>query len=150
MGIREEMPLLARHEGRWEGAYTYVDPAGKIIDAHRAELTCSFPADGEWDYYQVNRYTWPDGRTEEHRFPGTYLGGGRCAFDTDRIRGEFWAVDDDTIYLSWIYKEHGADLRLFELIVLSPDGNSRSRVWQWIRGGVCVQRTLIDETRVLP
>ncbi|WP_031168985.1 DUF3598 family protein [Streptosporangium roseum] len=148
MGIREEMPLLARHEGEWEGTYTYVDLDGMVVDRHNAQLTCTLPNSGDWDYYQINRYTWEDGRTEEHRFPGSYLGQGRCAFDTERIKGEFWAVDDDTIYLSWIYKESGADLRLFELIVLSPDGNTRSRVWQWVRGGKCIQRTLIDETRV--
>src|SRR5437868_7942337 len=135
MGIREDMPLLARHEGEWEGTYTYVDTEGKIIDSHRSTVICSLPGDGESDYYQVNRYTWEDGKTEQHRFPGSYLGEGRCAFDTDRIRGEFWGLDDSTIYLSWIYKERGTDVRLFELIVLSEDGNSRSRVWQWITGG---------------
>ncbi|WP_433213948.1 DUF3598 family protein [Microtetraspora malaysiensis] len=149
MGIREEMPLLARHEGVWDGTYTYVDPDGKITDSHRSRLTCAFPEDAEWDYHQTNVYTWDDGRTEEHRFPGTYLGGGRCAFDTDRIKGEFWGVDDSTIYLSWIYKELETGLRLFELIVLSEDGNSRNRVWQWIKHGTCVQRTLINEKRVV-
>ncbi len=150
MGIREEMPLLARHEGEWEGTYVYVDADGKIVDSHRSHLTCTL-GDGTdgWDYHQVNVYTWEDGRTEEHRFPGTYLGGGHCGFDTDRLTGEFWGVDDNTIYLSWIYKEKGADLRLFELIVLSEDGNHRNRVWQWILSGICVQRTLINETRVV-
>lgn len=148
MGIREDMPLLARHEGEWEGAYTYVDRSGKVTDEHRSLLSCRLPDDGTWDYYQVNKYTWADGRTEEHRFPGTYLGDGRCEFDTERIKGEFWAVDDTTIYLSWVYKKRDADMRLFELIVLSEDGRNRSRTWQWVSGGLCVQRTLINETRV--
>lgn len=148
MGIRDDMPLLARHEGEWAGTYTYLDREGKVTDTHSSQLTCSLPEDGEWDYHQVNRYAWDDGRTEEHRFPGTYLGNGRCAFDTDRIKGEFWEVDANTIYLSWIYKETGADIRLFELIVLSDDGRHRSRVWQWLKDGQCFQRTVIDETRV--
>jgi hypothetical protein len=80
-----------------------------------------------------------------HEFPGTYLGGGRCGFDTDRLTGEFWEVDDSTIYLTWRYK--GMPLRLYEMIVLSADGRSRSRVWQWLEDGVCVRRTLIDERR---
>ncbi len=69
MGIREDMPLLARHEGEWGGTYTYVDRSGKVTDEHRSLLSCRLPDDGTWDYYQVNKYTWADGRTEEHRFP---------------------------------------------------------------------------------
>ncbi|GAA4082728.1 DUF3598 family protein [Nonomuraea soli] len=148
MSIKQDMPLLARHEGEWEGTYTVVDPEGKVTDRHRSHLTCSFPSDGSHDYYQVNRYTWDDGRTEEHRFPGRYLGGGRMAFDTERIKGETWELDGQAIYLHWIYRAEGQDLQLFELIVLSRDGRHRSRVWQWIRDGVCVQRTLIDEMRL--
>lgn len=147
MGIREDMPLLARHEGEWEGTYTYVSAEGTVTDRHRSSLVCSLSTEGH-DYYQVNSYTWDDGRTEEHRFPGVYLGGGRCRFDTERIRGEFWEVDDQTIYLNWVYKEAASGIRLYELIVLSEDGKHRTRTWQWLKDGVCFQRTLIAETRV--
>ncbi|MFI6813053.1 hypothetical protein ACIBG7_11615 [Nonomuraea sp. NPDC050328] len=147
MSIRDDMPLLARHEGDWEGTYTVVDRDGRVTDRHTAHLTCALPGDGSHDYYQINRYTWPDGRTEEHHFPGRYLGGGRCRFDTDRIIGEFWEADEHTIYLNWVYKADPS-VRLFELIVLSQDGNHRSRTWQWLKDGVCFQRTLINETRV--
>ncbi|WP_206681375.1 hypothetical protein [Actinomadura sp. J1-007] len=123
-------------------------PAGKILDHHDSHLTCSFPDDGSHDYYQVNRYTWADGRSEVHRFPGRYLGDGRMGFDTERIKGETWELDERAIYLHWIYQAEGTDLQLFELIVLSDDGMARSRVWQWIKEGICVQRTLINEKRV--
>ncbi|GAA4058618.1 DUF3598 family protein [Nonomuraea soli] len=146
MGLREDMPLLARHEGEWEGTYTHLDGEGNLIDRHRSHLTCRIVDDVT--YHQTNRYTWDDGRTEVLEFPGTYLGEGRCGFDTERIRGTFWELDDSTIYLHWIYKAEGEDMRLFELIVLSDDGKSKSRVWQWIRNGECVKRTLIDEKRV--
>jgi hypothetical protein len=146
MGLREDMPLLARHEGRWAGTYTHLDPAGTLLDQHGSHLTCTIV--DERTYHQVNRYTWDDGRTEEVAFPGAYLGGGRCGFDTERIKGEFWELDASTIYLTWVYKAAAADLRLFELIVLSDDGEHRSRVWQWIQSGVCVKRTIIDERRV--
>ena len=37
MGIREDMPLLARHEGVWDGTYTYFNAANEKIDElHRA------------------------------------------------------------------------------------------------------------------
>ncbi|GAA3593667.1 hypothetical protein GCM10022419_090860 [Nonomuraea rosea] len=146
MGLRADMPLLARHEGEWEGEYLHLDRDGTLLDRHRVSMTCAIAGDAV--YHQTNRYTWDDGRTEVHEFPGEYLGGGRCGFDTERIQGEFWELDDSTIYLSWRYKDEGADLRLFEMIVLSQDGTSRSRVWQWVKGGECVRRTLIDERRV--
>ncbi|MDL4772520.1 MULTISPECIES: DUF3598 family protein [Thermomonosporaceae] len=146
--FREDMPLLARHEGEWKGTYTYVDAEGTVTDHHDSVLTCSLPEDGEYEYHQVNNYTWADGRTEQRVFPGKYQGNGHCAFDTERLRGEFWELDDQVMYLNWIYKEEGTDLRLFELIVLSEDGRNRSRVWQWIKNGVCYQRTLINEVKV--
>ncbi|MGN9838684.1 DUF3598 family protein [Nonomuraea sp. H19] len=143
MGLRADMPLLARHEGEWEGEYRHLDREGNLLDRHRVLMTCRIVDDAA--YHQVNRYTWDDGRTETHEFPGTYLGGGRCGFDTERLKGEFRELDDTTIYLTWEYK--GQPLRLYELIVLSTDGKARSRVWQWIEDGVCVRRTLIDERR---
>lgn len=148
MGIREGMPLLAKHEGDWEGTYMYVDPEGKATDQHRSHMTCSFPEDGEYQYCQTNTYTWPDGRAEVHKFPGVYDGYGRLHFDTERIRGVVWALDENSLYLTWTFKARGQDLRLFELIVLSDDGNHRSRTWQWIRDGKLEMRTLINETRV--
>lgn len=147
MGIREGMPLLAKHEGYWEGEYTYLDPSGKVIDHHRSHLSCLFPDSGEFPYHQVNTYTWPDGRREVHEFPGTYDGYGRMNFDTERLKGVTWGLDENTIYLTWIYKEQGTDLRLFELIVLSDDGNNRCRTWQWVRNGKIEMRTIINETR---
>jgi hypothetical protein len=150
MGIREGMPLLARHEGEWEGEYTHVAADGKIIDQHRSHLTCSFPKTGEYQYHQVNRYTWADGREEVHEFPGRYDGYGRMVFDNERLRGMTWGLDENAVYLTWIYKsaDPSIDQRLFELIVLSDDGRHRSRVWQWLEHGVCVRRTLINETKV--
>lgn len=146
MDIRREMPLLARHEGEWGGTYTYITAEGTVTDKHESLVVCSLATEGH-DYYQVNSYTWADGRTEEHRFPGVYLGGGRCRFDTERISGEFWEVDTQTIYLQWVYKA-AEDMRLYELIVLSEDGKRRNRTWQWHRDGACFQRTLINETRL--
>ncbi len=148
MSIREGMPLLAKHEGYWEGEYTYLNPQGEVTDRHRSHLACLFPdASTGFEYDQVNTYTWPDGRTEVHQFPGTYDGYGRMNFDTDRMRGVCWGLDENTIYLTWIYKAEGVDLRLFELIVLDESGNNRCRTWQWVRNGVIEQRTIINETR---
>ena len=44
--IKENMPLLARNEGVWEGWYRYYDAiAGKLIDEHRSRLICRIPED---------------------------------------------------------------------------------------------------------
>lgn len=148
MGIREGMPLLAKHDGEWEGTYTYLNKEGEVVDQHASYLTCRFPEGKDYEYYQVNKYTWPDGRTEVHEFPAKYDGFGRIEFDTDRIQGWCWGLDENVIYLSWTYKQKGTDLRLFELIVLSDDGNNRCRTWHWVRNGEIEQRTVINEKRV--
>ena len=144
--IALEMPLLARHVGEWDGTYVWVDEGGAVVDRHRAQLTCAFPDDGPYDYLQVNRYTWDDGRAERIEFPATYRDG-RLHFDTDRISGSAWEVDDRTICLTWTRKDDPGGF-FYEMIQLDDAGENRARVWQWFEGGVCRRRTLIDERRI--
>jgi hypothetical protein len=146
MSIREEMPLLARHEGEWEGTYTFIDRGGKVIDHHRSHLTNAFPAEGGFPYHQTNTYTWDDGRTETIEFPATYKDG-KLWFDTERINGYCWEVDGNCIVLHWVYVKDPS-VTLYELIHLDDAGNNRTRTWHWLKDGVCFQRTLIDEARV--
>lgn len=146
MGIREDMPVLARHEGSWEGEYVHVDPAGNILDRHKAELTCSFPTEGDWPYFQVNTYTWSDGRREEIRFPAAYHDK-QIWFDTDRIDGHAWEIDDKTVMLTWVYKQDSGNY-LYEMIQIDSAGNNRARTWHWFENGEIVRRTLIKERRV--
>lgn len=147
MGIREGMPLLARHEGEWEGTYTYVDNDGRVIDRHASHLTCTITPDG--NYHQVNRYAWPDGRREQHDFPATYQDAPspRIVFDTERIAGHAWQVDERTIVLTWSYKTDPENY-LYEMIQLSADGKHRARTWHWFDRDQIVRRTLIREERV--
>lgn len=146
MGIKDEMPLLARHEGEWKGTYTVVDREGKITDSHASHLTCSFPTEGEFPYHQTNRYTWDDGKTEEIQFPATYKDG-KLWFDTERINGFCWETDENTIVLHWTYVADPT-VELYELIYLSPDGQNRTRTWHWLKAGRLFQRTLINEEKV--
>jgi hypothetical protein len=146
MGIREEMPLLVRHEGEWVGTYTITDAEGNILDRHQSHLICSFPHEGEYPYVQTNIYTWPDGRREELSFPATYHDG-KIWFDTERIKGFAWEVDPITIILTWTYSFDPAKA-LYETIQISPDGNHRARNWQWFEHGELVKRTLIKEKRL--
>lgn len=146
MGIKEEMPLLARHEGVWEGTYIYVDRDGQIIDQHASTVTCSFPQDGEFDYRQLNEYSWSDGKTQTLDFPAIHVDG-EIRFDTNRLKGHAWEVDHRTILLTWVYQGE-EDLFLYEMIHLSADGNHRARTWHWFVDDELDRRTLIKETRV--
>lgn len=145
MGIKDEMLLLARHEGEWHGSYTFIDREGTVIDRHRSVLTCTFPTDGEFPYFQTNHYYWDDGREEHIEFPAAYKDG-KLWFDTERINGYCWEVDDHCIVLRWIYVKDPS-VSLYELIHLDDTGNNRTRTWHWLKDGVCFQRTIIDERR---
>jgi len=148
--IRQRMPLLARHEGVWDGWYRYYDAEGNKTDEHRSRLVCRFPDSGAVDYDQTNHYSWADGRTDVRPFPAV-LAGDRIAFQSDLIDG--WAADvaldshHRTTMLHWVRKNEPG-VYLYEMIQLSDCGNFRSRVWHWFRDGRLFQRTLIDEQRV--
>jgi len=148
--LRRHLPLLARHEGIWDGWYRYYDPAGDKTDEHRSRLVCRFTDDGPHPYQQTNHYSWADGRTEVREFPASYQYG-RLTFDNELITG--WAAEsalDDfhrTVMLHWIRKGE-PDLYLYEMIQISDCSQYRHRIWHWYRSGRIVQRTLIDEQRV--
>ena len=144
--IREEMPVLTRHEGDWVGTYILVDTKGNILDKHDSHLTCQFPEDGSYSYYQINRYKWSDGKQEEHQFPGNYRDK-KIWFDTERIEGKAWEVDDATIILWFSYKTM-PEMYLYEMINLSPCNNYRSRTWHWFKNHQLFQRTLVQEERL--
>lgn len=147
--LRTAMPVLARHEGIWEGSYRHYDAAGLLIDEHRSRLICRFPEDGPYPYHQTNIYQWADGRSETRDFPAIYRDG-RLWWDNPLISG--WAAEvalDDfhrSLMLCWVRKDLPGTY-LYEMIQISDCGRYRSRVWQWIEDGRLKMRTLIDETR---
>lgn len=143
--IREEMPVLVRHEGDWSGTYTLVDLQGNILDRHESHLTCEFPSE-DAHYYQTNRYTWSDGKKEEHKFRGIYRAKALW-FDTERIKGKAWEVDDSTIILSFSHKGV-PEMSLYEMIQISPCNNYRARTWHWFNNHKITCRTLIQEERM--
>ncbi|MBH8564749.1 DUF3598 family protein [Nostoc sp. CENA67] len=144
--IREEMPILARHEGDWVGTYTLIDTQGKILDKYESHLTCQFPENAPYPYYQINRYSWADGKKEEYEFPGIYSEK-NLLFDTNRIKGRAWEADDSTVILHFTYKEQ-PEMSLYEMILLSPCNNYRARTWHWFKNHQLFQRTLIQEERL--
>lgn len=150
MGIREEMPLLARHEGVWDGVYTYYNAAGEKVDEHRSRLLCRVDDAAAHAYHQTNHYTWPDGRTEIRDFPADYRDG-RIWWDNELIVG--WAAEvplDQNSRTMMLYWQRTGDpsLYLYEMIQLSDNGENRCRTWHWIRDGKLETRTAIQETFV--
>ncbi|MGK7908975.1 MAG: DUF3598 family protein [Synechococcus sp.] len=144
--IRDEMPVLVRHEGTWEGSYTVIDNDCKIIDQHKSRVTCEFPKDAASPYFQTNRYEWPDGQVQEYQFPGDYCDK-KLWFDTERIEGKAWEADDSIIILWFSYKDI-PDAYVYEMIHISPCNNHRARTWHWFKNGEIYQRTLIKEERI--
>lgn len=148
--FKQQFPLLARHEGIWDGVYRYYDADGTKTDEHTSRLLCRFPDNGAFDYDQLNNYRWPDGRTEIRPFPAVGAGD-RIVFKSDLIDG--WAADvaldssGRTTMLHWERKGEPG-VYLYEMIQIADDGQHRSRVWHWFRGGRLFQRTLIDEHKV--
>lgn len=150
MGIREDMPLLARHEGVWDGTYMYYNAAGEKIDEHKSRLFCRFPDAGPHPYHQTNHYDWADGRKEVRDFPAAYHDG-RVWWDNDLIKGSAWEVKEDhekrAVMLYW-QRQGDPSLYLYEMIQISDDGRNRCRTWHWIRDGLLETRTAIQERLV--
>ncbi len=144
--MHQAMPVLARHEGEWEGVYIHVDADNREIDRHASHLKCAFPDDGPFAYYQINTYLWEDGRTEELHFPATYKDK-RIWWDTDRIEGSAWEVDERTVMLTWVRKGEPGTY-LYEMIQISEDGAHRGRTWHWFENDQLVKRTCIKERRI--
>lgn len=151
MGIREDMPLLARHEGVWDGVYTYYNAAGEKVDEHESRLFCRFLGDdGPHPYHQTNHYAWADGRKEVRDFPAVYRDK-RVWWDNDLIQGSAWEVGHDdkkrSVMLYW-QRTGDPELYLYEMIQIADDGQTRCRTWHWIRNGQLETRTAIQERLV--
>ena len=150
MGIREEMPLLARHEGVWDGTNKYYNAAGVLVDEHASRLFCRFSDDAAFPYHQTNYYTWADGRREIREFPAEYRDK-RVWWNNELIIGSAWEVGEDhesrAMMLYW-QRTGDPSLYLYEMIQIADDGQSRCRTWHWIRNGRLETRTAIEENFV--
>ena len=51
----EAMPLLARHEGVWDGTYSYFNAANEKVDEHASRLLCRITDDPDTPYRPTRR-----------------------------------------------------------------------------------------------
>jgi len=142
----EAMPNMLRHEGTWEGVYRHVDRDGTLVDQHEMTTLCEFPQAGEFAYIQHNHLRWIDGREAKRSFGGMYRDG-LLWWDNDRFVGYGWETREGVVMLKLDRKDEPC-VRFVEMIMLSDDGQTRARTWQWFRDGVPFRRTLCDERRV--
>ncbi|MBV6624883.1 MAG: DUF3598 domain-containing protein [Rivularia sp. (in: Bacteria)] len=143
--IQEEMPVLFRHRGEWQGICTVVDIQGIIIDEHESHLSCEFPEARDYCYSQINRYTWADGKQKQHHFTGIYQDK-KLVFNTEYIVGKAWEFDDSTIIL-WLSYKRLSNIYLYEMINISPCSQYRFRTWQWYQDNQVFKRTSAQEKR---
>jgi len=144
--IRKEMTVLSRHAGEWVGIYTVVDLEAKVLSTRQSHISCLFPENESYHYYQINRYSWDDGKKDEYHCPGTYQEDKKLWMESDRFQGQVWEVDNNTIIMKFSYKNI-PDVYLYEMIQISPCNNYRSRTAHWFKNNQIYQRTLIQEER---
>jgi hypothetical protein len=145
--LKIAMPLLARHEGVWEGQYRYFDGNGQLVDKHLSRLICRFPESGPYPYHQTNIYRWSDGRSETRDYPASFRDG-RLHWDSGDLYGWAVAVEQDTSQRSLMlyWQRHDlADSYIYEIVNISDCGHFRSRFAQWIEHGRVKLRTMVDE-----
>jgi hypothetical protein len=142
----DAMPNMLRHAGEWEGVYRHIDRDGTLVDQHQMWTCCEFPTAGEYAYVQSNHLRWDDGRETRLSFGGVFRDG-LLHWDTDRFWGTGWETREGVVMLR-LDRRDDPGVHFIEMILLSDDGATRARTWQWFRGGVPFKRTLCDEWRV--
>jgi hypothetical protein len=156
--LRVLMPELCRHEGVWEGFYSYVTPDMTVVDRHFSRLICRVrDLGGRFPYDQTNISLWDDGRSLRMEYPATFRDG-RIWFDDPIITGHFSEVPKDdtglTIFGSWRWNDTSMipfpvkDMVMYEMIQSSACGRHRQRTWHWVDEGKIVLRTLVEEHKV--
>jgi hypothetical protein len=148
VNLREELPVVARHEGVWEGQLLQVDPDLEGLELYETSVVVDLSGDRGFPYYQQNRYEWPDGSEETHELPGEYSGG-RIVYDTTYVQGEAWeaAHDDRSVIVTWT-RPREPDCSFHEIITINDAGDERARVWQLFDEKGLRKWTVIEEHRV--
>jgi len=135
----------------WEGTFRRYDGDGALTAEFPSRIVATFNPSAALPYRQTNTYRLPDGTVEEITSEGAWEDG-RLVFTNPRVDGysaDLTAAQDPSqrsgvLHLSF---KDGSGLAMYEIITMSADGMSRSRMAQYLIGGKVVRRTLIDEVK---
>ena len=150
--VRDRLPVLARHEGVWDGTFMRLDANNSVAAQFKSRIIKRFLPDEFWPqiYHQTNIYDLPDGTHQVIDTKGAYRDG-KIHFGSARVQG--WQLDDTTdpfnrsVLLYMVYTSD-PNQYVYEMINISDDGQHRTRITQFLKDGRNMRRTLIDEELV--
>jgi hypothetical protein len=144
--MARRFPVLARHEGVWDGEYRRIGADWTELDRHKVRCRVDVPAAGKIAFRLTTRYWWPDGRTQDNVFEAQD-GGGELVFDDGRISGWLREIDSETVYMKFAFTGQ-AGAHVCEAIQISPDGEHRARTWHHFKEHRLSVITMAREVRV--
>lgn len=135
----------------WEGTFRRYDAEGELYQEFPSRIDVTFDPSKDLPYTQTNAYSFEDGTSQVITSQGGYEDG-KIVFSNPRVDGysSAFTLEQDpagrSSMLNLVFKD-GSGLYMYEVITLSDDGNTRSRMSQYMIDGKVVRRTLIDEVR---
>jgi hypothetical protein len=136
--------------GVYSGTFRRYDTDGQLLEQFAAEVVVRLHHNnGRLLYHQTNLYRPADGPVQRLDSHGE-IRDGRLSFSNERLHG--WSLPvqapaGDRASVLMMEFIDGSGLTVHELVVISADGQQRSRVAQYFRNGRVVRRTMIDEVK---
>lgn len=138
-GLRERLSSVT---GVWEGTYTYLSPAGAVLDAHRSRQETRLDGDRWYERVVYLR----DGAAPEVLDFRARFDGDDLVFDSADFEGGARLVDGRFLVFPYRWAaEPGVEV--VEIITFADD-DYKARLWQRLRDGRLDQVTVIEEHRV--
>jgi len=147
----KELPYIAKQQGVWRGIFRRYDKDGKLTSEFPSEIIMRvIDEKDKVSYHQTNRY-FPLGAPEEIIESYGEVRDGKIYFGNKRLDAWKMDISDDHTKRSAIilmeFKD-GSGLYAHEIVSVSEDGRHRSRAAQYLKNGLIVRRTLIDEEKI--
>lgn len=136
--------------GVYAGTFRRYAADGQLIEQFPAEVVVRLThQNGRLLYHQTNLYRPAEGPEQRLDSYGEILDG-KLWFSHDRLKGWCQPVQAPVGYRAAVLmmeSTDGSGLSIHELVVISADGQQRSRAAQFLREGCLVRRTMIDECK---
>jgi hypothetical protein len=136
--------------GVYSGTFRRYDADGQLLEQFPAEVVVRLQhKNGRLLYHQTNLYRPADGPVQRLDSHGE-IRDGRLWFSNERLQGWTQPVQapaGDRAAVLMMEFTDGSGLTVHELVVISADGQQRSRVAQYFCNGRVVRRTMIDEAK---